>query len=212
MRWYEIFEVNLQINEGGANTFSSAQVRCAASWAQTLDLAINWEYTIWLSKTQLYTGLACKSFFTSSGKPFWNVRQNFDCNFFTLLHFLISTLPTISTIRSVRRLRPRISSCTARCPLTRHPTSLSICKSRTNTRYCSRVSTLGRGRLGLLRSTTVSFCFTTYHLLWSAQMTSKSKFWSQNRGSSVNSADAGAADGECPNPVTLPYIEQHGKA
>ncbi|XP_019749660.1 cilia- and flagella-associated protein 263 isoform X2 [Hippocampus comes] len=47
---------------------------------------------------------------------------------------------------------------------------------------------------------------------WQRKMTSKSKFWSQNRGSSVNSADAGAADGECPNPVTLPYIEQHGKA
>ncbi|XP_051917732.1 coiled-coil domain-containing protein 113 isoform X2 [Hippocampus zosterae] len=47
---------------------------------------------------------------------------------------------------------------------------------------------------------------------WQRKMTSKSKFWSQNRDSSVNSADAGAANGECPNPVTLPYIKQHGKA
>ncbi|XP_077424051.1 cilia- and flagella-associated protein 263 isoform X1 [Vanacampus margaritifer] len=41
-----------------------------------------------------------------------------------------------------------------------------------------------------------------------AEMTSKSKFWSQRGGSSVKSDDAGTAD----NQVKLPYIAQHGKA
>ncbi|KAM9814886.1 cilia- and flagella-associated protein 263 isoform 2-T2 [Syngnathus typhle] len=45
-----------------------------------------------------------------------------------------------------------------------------------------------------------------------AEMTSKSKFWSQHRGSSISSADAGTADREGPNPLKLPYIAQHGKA
>ncbi|XP_077374186.1 cilia- and flagella-associated protein 263 [Festucalex cinctus] len=45
-----------------------------------------------------------------------------------------------------------------------------------------------------------------------AEMTSKSKFWSKHRGSSVKSDFAGTADSKCPNQVKLPYIAQHGKA
>ncbi|XP_061628387.1 coiled-coil domain-containing protein 113-like isoform X2 [Phyllopteryx taeniolatus] len=45
-----------------------------------------------------------------------------------------------------------------------------------------------------------------------AEMTSKSKAWSQHRGTSVVSAEAGTVDSQCPDAVKLPYIAQHGKS
>ncbi|XP_061532766.1 coiled-coil domain-containing protein 113-like isoform X2 [Phycodurus eques] len=45
-----------------------------------------------------------------------------------------------------------------------------------------------------------------------AEMTSKSKAWSQHRGTSVISAEAGTVDSQCPDAGKLPYIAQHGKS
>ncbi|XP_061677966.1 coiled-coil domain-containing protein 113 isoform X2 [Syngnathoides biaculeatus] len=45
-----------------------------------------------------------------------------------------------------------------------------------------------------------------------AEMTSKSKSWSQHRSTCVISAEAGTVDRDCPDPVELPYIAQHSKS